>query len=223
MGLYFKRNKNVTIIIRLLLAFFFSFVFVLFMDYDLLKTLYELYYGDSEVAQFFKDAGENVFTNSIRVTSFKLVLYRAFYSILPIMLMLFLSFSYGSKKLPDKCLDSEFFKKNDSMGKILMFCRYAIGAGVAFLFLMVDRTFYFSTFHNCLLGRTGDFFRIIFACLGFLIFTIDWKLLFNDCIGFSRRHPRITIFVFMCSILSCRVPGVCRRVCRPRLLCPPTA
>lgn len=98
----------------------------------MLRSLYELYYGDSEISQFLIDNGTNVFEYSVKAASFKLILYRMFYSMLPIAIMLFLCFYYISKSLPDKWLESDFFKANPSMGKIIMLCRFAFGAGAAF-------------------------------------------------------------------------------------------
>ncbi|MBO5610383.1 MAG: LTA synthase family protein [Eubacterium sp.] len=197
MRAFFNEHKNIRIVIRLLLALVIAALFVFIMDFDLLKSVYELYYGDSEIAQFFEDNGQNVFELSVKVASFKLVLYRAFYSMLPIAITLFLLFYYHSKKLPKKWMESDFFKKNDSMGTILQICRYAIGAGVAFLFINVGRTFFSSAFHNCILGNIPDYFRIIFACLAFMVFTFDWGRFIRDLRSFPRRHPRITIFLFM--------------------------
>ena len=197
MKAFFETHKNIKIVVSVLIALITGTVFVLVMDFDLLKSVYELYYGNSEIAQFFEDNGQNVFELSVKVASFKLVLYRAFYSMLPIAITLFLLFYYHSKKLPKKWMEYDFFKKNDSMGTILQICRYAIGAGVAFLFINVGRTFFSSAFHNCILGNVPDYFRIIFACLAFMVFTFDWGRFIRDLRSFPRHHPRITIFLFM--------------------------
>ena len=199
------KKKNAKIVLCALVAFFLAVIIVVFMDFDLLKSLYNLYYGDSEFGQFFTDIGQNTFENSTRAATLKLVLYRAAYSALPIAIMFFLFFYYRSKKLPEKILNSDFFKENPSMGKIVMFCRYAFGFGTAFLFLMYGRQYYFSTFHNCILGNYPDFFRIIFACLAFLMFTIEWRRLFSESKAFLKNHPRFVIFLFILfiSIVSC--------------------
>lgn len=197
MRAFFNEHKNIRIVIRLLLALVIAALFVFIMDFDLLKSIYELYYGHSEIAQFFEDNGQNVFELSVKAASFKLVLYRTFYSMLPIAIMLFLTFYYHSRRLPKKWLEADFFKKNDSMGTILQACRYVIGLGMAFLFLNYGRTFFSSVFHNCILGNVPDYFRIIFACLAFMAFTFEWGRFISDLRSFPKRHPRITIFLFM--------------------------
>ncbi len=205
MKTFFESHKNIKIIVLFIVALIISFLFVLLMDFDLIKSLYELYYGDSEIAKFFEDAGANVFENGVRAMTLLIVIYRVLYSMLPIAIMLFFAFYYHSKTLPEKWLDSEFFKKNDSMGLILEICRYALGIGVAFLILTYGRAFFHSTFHNCIIGYIPDYFRIIFACLAFMIFTFDWGRFIHDLKTFPKRHPRLTLFFFMLfiSIVSC--------------------
>ena len=103
--IFFDYNRrNIKIIVRLILAFIIASLFVMIMDFGLFKSFYELYYGDSEIAQFFIDNGTNVFENSTRASTFLIIIYRAFYSMLPIAITIFLFFYYHSKKFPEKWL-----------------------------------------------------------------------------------------------------------------------
>lgn len=178
---------------------------ILLMDAKLIWTLYEMYYGNSDIGDFFKEQGQNVFTTEVRVTTFKFVIFRLIYSIIPLMVSFALFALYDSKCLSEKITSKELFLKNPSLAKILQVSRYLIGFGMAFLVISYHRTFITSTFHNCIMGNTEDFIRLYVAGLVLLIPTIKWKKLFCDIRNIPLKHPRIFIFLFMLfiAIVSC--------------------
>ncbi len=199
-----KHRTSLVICVRLLVSIVVASAFIALMDFGLIRELYKLYYGDSEVSQFFKEQAQNVFQDSVRVTSFKLVLYRAFYSMVPIAVAVFLMIIYHSKSLPHKILGLKVFEKNKDLARILQIGRYALALGVAFLILVFGRDYFYSTFHNCLLGYRPDFVRVIFACTVFVLLTCDLNLFIHDLRAFPRNHRYLTLFVFilLISILS---------------------
>lgn len=201
--MFSKRNRK--IIYLLVLSFFISSLLVFVFDIDLIKSLYELYYGNSNIGDFFKEQGQNVFTNEVRVTIFKLIISRTIYSIIPISIAMFIGVVYHAKKLPDRIVNSKIFEENPLLPKIIGVARYLVAVGLSFLIISFNRTFFNSTFHNCLLGNKTDFVRIVFASLVFLIPILDYSRLVKDIISFPQRHKKLTklFFVFIISIISC--------------------
>ena len=196
---------NKKIVILLILSIFISAVFIFFMDFSLIKTLYDMYYGDSSIGDFFKEQGDNIFNNDVRVTVFKLVIARGLYSIIPIVICVFILFYYHIKKLPDRLLQMKIFLDNSSLSKIILIGRYVIGGGLFFLGISINRTFFTSCFHNCLLGNKPDFLKLYIAVLLFLLPTVTWIDLIKDIKTFPRRHKKlITLFIILfVSFISC--------------------
>lgn len=187
-----------------LISVFLATLILLLMDYSLLKSIFSIYYGESNVTEFFRDQGQNIFENSVRVTAFKLILFRAFYSMLPLVIMIFLFIYYHEKQLPGFLRGLKVFEKNKDLPKILQIGRYGIAFGIFYLILTFQKDYYYSAFHNCLLGYMPDFFRIILACLVFLILTCDLKRFGVNLWTFPKRHRYLTIFAFilLASVLS---------------------
>ena len=198
-----KKSRNKYLV--LLLSVLVSFVFLVSVSFDLLKALYEMYYDTSDIVEFFKEQGENVLRNEVRIEVFKLTVSRLVYVLIPISLGVFFCFLYHSKKLPDIIANNKIFDKNPSLSKMLIILRYIIAFGLAFLTLSYNHTFFTDAFHNCLLGVSGDLFRIYLAVLLFLVFVLDWKLFFADLKSFPRRHPVLLkmIFIFFLSTICC--------------------
>ena len=192
------------IIVYVLISVILATILIVLMDYDLLSSLYNLYFGESEIADFFENMGQNVFKDTVRITSFKLVIYRAIYSAVPVIISIFLLCYYRAKALPRRILNLPVFEKNPSLASILQFGRYALGIGLAFIILTFKKAYYYTVFHNCLLGYMPDYFRLIIACCVFLIITIDFKRLWSDLKTFPYRHRYITIgaFILFISVLS---------------------
>jgi len=199
------RNKNNWwILIKALISFAISLIFICMVDLGIIKAIFNLYYGESGIAEFFKENNENVFQVSVRVTSFKLIIYRAFYSMIPIFVTVFLLIYYYSKALPGRITGADVFKKNPSLARILQIARYGLAFGMFFLIITFKRDYFDSTFHNCLLGYTNDYIRIILACIVFLVMTIDLNRFIKDLLTFPKRHRHLTNFAFilLISILS---------------------
>ena len=199
-------NKNsYRIIFLMLVSFIFSILFVFFMDFAFVSTIYKMYYGESEIGNFFLDKGKNIFTTDVRVTTFKLVIARAIYSIFPIFLGGSIFLFYNSNHFSDEILDRNIFKKNPSLSKILMVLRYIIGLGLFYFVITYNRNFFVSTFHNCLMGNQNDFIRIYVATFLFLIPVIRWKDFLSDLKTFPKRHNNIFMFIFMggISVVCC--------------------
>ena len=197
-------KKNILIILMFILSVIISATFVFFMDFSLLKELYNLYFGESEVKDFFAEFGDNLFNNASLKSIFRLVLFRFIYSVAPISFGIFLLLFYHSKELSIDILKFDIFKHNPSLSKILQFSRYFLGMCISFLVLNVKRTFFYSVFHNCLLGNTEDFIRVILSVTLFLIPVLNWDVFFKDLKTFPNRHKKITILIFMIfvSVLS---------------------
>ena len=197
-------NTNIRIIRVAFVSLIISLLFVFFMDFDLLKSMYQLYYGESEIVDFFEEQQQNVFTNGVRVTVFRLIVFRFIYSVLPIVVGLFLMAFYHSKALPQKYTKSELFVKNPSLGSIINISRYLLGFVLFLCVLNYNRQFYNSTFHNCLIGNVSDFLRIFLAVILFLIPVLEWTKLKNDLKSFPKRHKKLTCFAFiiLISIIS---------------------
>lgn len=198
-------KKNIYNIFSYIFPAFFAALFVLIMDAGLIKALYDLYYGDSSVIDFFKEQGQNVFDPKVRSEIFKLIRYRLLYSIIPVFFCFLFLLKYYSIKLPSKILLKKIFHNNPALSKIIMLSRYLMGGGVAFWVISYHRTFFSSVFHNCLLGNTEDFFRLYLAGFLFLFFTIRWKDFIFDIKHFSSRYPRISLALFdlFISVISC--------------------
>ena len=192
------------VIFVILISVIIATLIILLMDYSLLKSIFSIYYGESNVVEYFKEQGQNLFKNSIRVTAFKLILFRAFYSMIPLAIMLFLFIYYHEKQLPGFLRKHKVFEKNKDLPKILQIGRYGLAIGIFYLILTFQKDYYYSTFHNCLLGYVPDFLRIILACLAFLVLTCDLKRFAVDLWTFPKRHRYLTIFAFilLISVLS---------------------
>ena len=197
-------KQNIRILVLAFVSILITGLFVFLVDFDLIKSVYELYYGKSEVATFFKEQGENVFTHSVRTTTFKLIIFRFIYSMIPLAIGMFLLFLYHCKKLPDKILKSKIFDANPSLGKILNIARYLLGFGLFFIVINYGRAYFSSTFHNCILGNEVDFIRVALSVILFLIPVLEWKKLWEDLKTFPKRHKKLTnlAFVFLISIIS---------------------
>ena len=170
------------------------------MDYSLIKAIYEMYYGDSEIIDFFKEQGQNVLNPSVGVTTFRLVIWRFIYTLPGIILAIFLGVYYRSKSFSEKFLEKKIFTDNPSLSKILMIGRYLLGFGLAFLVLTRGRTFYYSCFHNCIIGNSIDFVRVFFAAVLFVAPILDYKKMWNDIRTFPVRRPKSTCFFFIVAI-----------------------
>ncbi|MBP3233964.1 MAG: sulfatase-like hydrolase/transferase [Eubacterium sp.] len=190
-------NNNLKTIVFFFFAIILGFLLIFLLDYDLLKTIYEMYYGNSEITQFFKEQGENIFEIESKSAAFSFIIYRAFYSSLPIIICIFTEFYYHTVMLPEKMLKTKLFTNNPSLGKILTLCRYIFGIGLAVIPLFYNRTFFNSVFHNCLIGNKVDFVRIGISTILFLIPTIEWRDFCNDIYRFPRRHKKLTCFFFI--------------------------
>jgi phosphoglycerol transferase MdoB-like AlkP superfamily enzyme len=182
-----------------------AFVFVFIIDIDLFITLYDMYFKDTEIASFFAEQGQNIFTDDVRVTTFKYIISRLIYSIIPIAICFFILVFYHSKKLPDKLLESKVFDENPSLSKIIFIGRYLLGGGLFFLAITYHRTFFSSVFHNCLMGNKPDFVRIYIASFVLLLPVVRWIDLIKDIKTFPQRHIILNslFFIFFISIVSC--------------------
>ena len=198
-------NKNLKIVLIAFISFIIASVIVLLMDFDLIKTLYELYYGDSDITIFFEEQGQNIFTTDVRITTFKLIISRTIYTIIPIACSLFIGIYYHSKALSEKTTNHKIFQNNPSLSKILNICRYLTSLVLVFFIISNNRSFINSTFHNCLLGNKPDFVRIICASLLALIPIMEWKTFIFDVRSFPQRHKKLVSisYIILVSIISC--------------------
>ena len=110
----FNRN-NAKIVILLMLSVFLAGVFVLLMDLGLLKTLYDLYNGETEVGDYFNNQGININTVRVLMSIYSIVIDRYIYSVLPIGITLFLFGYYHSKSFSKMFLSRTVFEKNKDL------------------------------------------------------------------------------------------------------------
>ena len=91
-------NKhNFKVLYVFLGAFTITLIIILVLDWGLLKSLYNLYYGDSEIIDFFSEYGGAIINNSTRIATFKLVFSRMLLSVCPLTIGLFLLYFYRKR------------------------------------------------------------------------------------------------------------------------------
>lgn len=198
-------SKNRRIVVRQIISIVVALVFISVMDFGLLKSIYDMYYGDSHIGDFFKEQGQNIFTDDVRVTTFKFIISRGIYSIIPIVICVYILLFYFSKKLPDRLLEKNVFDENPSLSRIIMVGRYLLGGGLFFLVIKFNRSFFSSTFHNCLMGNRIDFVRIYIASFLLLLPIVRWGDLIKDILTFPQRHKKLIslFFILFISVISC--------------------
>nr|MCR5273273.1 hypothetical protein [Lachnospiraceae bacterium] len=199
-----KKTFDRKTILKICVSVLTGLLLVLLMDIDQFIAAYKMYGGyipNYEISNvgISADTLDKIQGNTI----LRLYVSRYFLTVLPISIFFIVICFFKDNQYYLK--DKSFFEDNPHMSSIVLILRWILGILIAGFILNFNRNMFNDTFHNCLIGRDEDFFRIIFAFFALTVFVIDPRKFFSSAKSLRRIHPKFYTFLFMLvvSYISC--------------------
>ncbi|MCR5099950.1 MAG: hypothetical protein K6B41_01190 [Butyrivibrio sp.] len=170
------KSENKKLFSNILAAIIIALLLVFLMDVDQFVAAYKLYNGKASDFSTSAFSAKELSNFSISST---ILLYTERY--LKTSLLLMISFIIIVLFKDDQKSYSKYkiFQDNPDLNKIVLLGRWLLGIILGGFILNFGRDFFNDTFHNCLVGREQDFYRVFFSGFVLALCVVDYKKIYN--------------------------------------------